>query len=188
MDIDSTRINDPVLAQEVADFTRDCYAPSRARLFMSRPALNDGEMNDVTWIGSTYFSNTTGFYDAHRSQTPRTAWPFDATRDAGLAEVPSGGGYPTCQQWWSDEGKGLRARLLQQVDPGLLLRVERWAGFLAQNEVDDAVIRAIASPRQQVMNQGQVYTDYGGQIDMTLPNLASRITGDLGVALGSLAF
>ena len=26
------RIDDPVLAQEVADFTHDCYGPSRAKL------------------------------------------------------------------------------------------------------------------------------------------------------------
>lgn len=188
MDIDSTRINDSVLAQEVVDFTRDCYGPSRARLFMFRPALDDAQMNDVTWIGSKYFLDATGFYDTHRSRTPRTAWPYDATRDAGLAQVPSGGGYPTCQQWWSDEGNGLRARLLAQVDPGLLLRIQRWVGFLNQQEVDDAVIRAIASPRQQVMNQGQVYTDYGGQIDMTLPNIATRVASDLGVMLGTLAF
>ncbi|CAM5450298.1 hypothetical protein SSTU70S_06963 [Stutzerimonas stutzeri] len=35
MDVDATRIDDPVLAQEVAeDFTHDCYGPSRAKLFM----------------------------------------------------------------------------------------------------------------------------------------------------------
>ncbi|HAF90171.1 MAG TPA: conjugal transfer protein TraG, partial [Pseudomonas sp.] len=37
MDVDATRIDDPVLAQEVADFTHDCYGPSRAKLFMNRP-------------------------------------------------------------------------------------------------------------------------------------------------------
>ena len=31
---------------------------------------------------------------------------------AGLAQVDSGGGYPTCRQWWSDGNSGLRARLL----------------------------------------------------------------------------
>ncbi|MEP7247447.1 MAG: conjugal transfer protein TraG N-terminal domain-containing protein, partial [Gammaproteobacteria bacterium] len=41
---------------------------------------------------------------------------------------------------------------------------------------------------QQVMNQGQVYTDYGGQIDMTLPSIATRAASDLGVLLGTLAF
>lgn len=188
MEINSTRIDDPVLAQEVADFTRDCYGPARAKLFMARPTLNEQEMNDVTWIGSTYFVDEPGFYDTYHSRAPRTPWSYDAARDAGLAEVPSGGGYPTCQQWWSDGSAGLRARLLQQVEPDLVQRFRGWAGFLTQNEVDDAVIRAIASPRQQVVNQGQVYTDYGGQIGMTLPNVATRIVSDLGVMIGTLAF
>lgn len=73
MDVDATRINDPVLAQEVADFTHDCYGPSRAKLFMNRPTLSDAQMNDVTWIGSTYFLNTGGFYDTYHSSTARTA-------------------------------------------------------------------------------------------------------------------
>lgn len=188
MDIDATRIDDPVLSQEIADFTRDCYGLARARLFMSRPTLDEDAMNDVTWIGSNHFLNTTGYYDSYRSRTPRAAWPYDETRDAGLTEVPNGAGYPTCQQWWADSDVGLRARLLGQVNPDLVQRFGRWAGFLSQTEVDDAVIRAIASPRQQTVNQGQVYTDYGGQIDMTLPNIATRVVSDIGLMIGTLAF
>ncbi|GLU38936.1 conjugal transfer protein TraG N-terminal domain-containing protein [Pseudomonas sp. NBRC 100443] len=188
MDIDATRIDDPMLAQEVSDFTRDCYGPARAKLFMTRPSLSEEQMHDVTWIGSSYFVDTAGFYDSYRSRTPRNAWPFDATRDAGLAQVPGGGGYPTCRQWWSDGGHGLRARLLAQVDPNLLARLAGWAGFLSQAEVNDSVIRAVASPRQQKLNQGVVYTDYGGQIDMTLPNIVTRAASDVGLTVGSLGY
>lgn len=188
MDVDATRINDPVLAQEVGDFVHDCYAPSRAKLFMNRPTLSDEQMNDVTWIGSSYFQNTSGFYDIYHSGTPRTAWPYDTARDTGLAQVDSGGGYPTCQQWWSDSSSGLRTRLLAQVDSDLLTRIGRWAGFLSQDEVNDSVIRAVVSPRQQKMNQGAVYTDYGGQIEKTLPNIVTRGAGDLGMTVGSLGF
>lgn len=188
IDVDSTRIADPLLAQEVADFTRDCYGAARAKLFANRPALTDAQMNDVTWIGSGFFLTSAGFYDIYHSSTPRPAWPYDAGRDAGLAQVPSGGGYPTCQQWWSDGNQGLRPRLLKQVDPDLLTRVEKWAGFLTQDQADDSVIRAVASPRQQVMNEGQVYTDYGGQIDMTLPNVTTRIASDLGLTAGTLGY
>ncbi len=188
MDIDATRIADPVLAQEVADFSHDCYGPARAKLFMSRPTLSEQQMYDVTWIGSSFFLDTAGYYDTYHSSTPRTAWPYDATRDAGLAQVPSGGGYPTCAQWWSDASNGLRARLLAQVDADLLTRLGNWAGFISQTELDDSVIRAIASPRQQKLNQGAVYTDYGGQIDMTLPNIASRAASDVGMALGAIGF
>src|SRR3546814_5480454 len=69
MDVDATRIDDPVLAQEVADFTHDCYGPSRAKLFMNRPTLSDEQMNDVTWIGSSYFLDTPGFYDRSEEHT-----------------------------------------------------------------------------------------------------------------------
>jgi hypothetical protein len=186
MDIDATRIDDPVLAQEVADFTHDCYGPSRARLFMNRPKLDEEAMDDVTWIGAALFLNESGYYDTDHSRTPRDAWPYNSTRDAGLVEVESGGGYPTCREWWSDASKGLRARLLKEVDPGLLSRIGEWAGFLSQTEVDDAVIRAIVSPRQQKLNQGAVYTDYGGQIDKTLPNIVSRAASDVGMSLGAL--
>lgn len=181
MEINATRINDPALAQEVADFTRDCYGPARAKLFTHGTALNEQEASDVRWIGSNYFSDTTGFYDTHRSRTPHEAFPYDATRDEGLAEVPSGAGYPTCRQWWLDANDGLRARLLEQVNPTLLQRFGQWAGWLIRAEVDDAVIRAIASPQQETLREAQVYTDHGGRIGMTVPNLAARIAADVGV-------
>lgn len=188
MDIDASRIDDPTLAQEIADFTHDCYGPARARLFMSRPELDQKTMDDVTWIGSRYFLNTAGYYDSYRSSTPRTAWPYNSSRDAGLAQVNNGGGYPNCKQWWSDSSKGLRARILAQVEPGLLSRFGKWLHLSSQQEVDDGVVRAVASPRQQNMNKGHVYTDYGGQIGMILPNAAARTAGNVGMAVGSLAY
>ena len=188
IEVDATRISDPVLAQEVADFTHDCYGPARAKLFMNRPALDEAQMHDVTWIGSRFFLDSAGYYDTYRANTPRDGWPYDSNRDAGLAQVPSGAGYPTCIQWWSAGGNGLRARLLGQVDPGLLNRLAGWAGFMSSTEVDDSVIRAIASPRQQKLNQGAVYADYGGQIEKSLPNIVTRAAGDVGLAVGSLGF
>ncbi|UXJ50151.1 conjugal transfer protein TraG N-terminal domain-containing protein [Pseudomonas citronellolis] len=187
MDIDATRIDDPLLAQEVSDFTHDCYGPARAKLFMNRPELSEEQMYDVTWVGSRFFLDNGGYYDTYHSSTPREGWAYDSNRDAGLAEVPSGAGYPTCQQWWSDSN-GLRARLLSQVDPSLLTRIANWAGFLSQDQVDDSVIRAIASPQQQKLNQGAVYGDYGGQVSMTVPNVAARTVSDVGLAVGSVAF
>lgn len=187
MEVDATRIDDPLLAQEVSDFTHDCYGPGRAKLFMNRPQLDSAQMHDVSWIGSSFFLDTAGYYDTYRARTPREGWPYDATRDAGLAEVPSGAGYPTCNQWWLDNN-GLRARLLGQVDPSLLTRIGAWAGFLSQEQVDDSVIRALASPRRQKLNMGSVYSDYGGQIEMTVPNVATRAASDVGLALGSLAY
>jgi hypothetical protein len=188
MDIDSTRIDDPLLAQEVSDFTYDCFGQARAKLFMDRPTLTEEQMNDVTWIGSRFFLETPGYYDTFHASTARAGWTYDASRDAGLAEVNSGGGYPTCREWWLDSANGLRARLVDKVDADLLSRVESWAGFLSSEEVDDSVIRAVVSPRQQTMNQGAVYSDYGGAVDKTLPNVVARGVGDLGLATGALGY
>jgi hypothetical protein len=89
MEIDATRIDDPVLAQEVADFTRDCYGPARAKLFMQRPQLDEQQMNDVTWIGPRFFTDTGGYYDTYRSSTPREAWPSTAPAMQGLRRWPA---------------------------------------------------------------------------------------------------
>src|SRR3546814_3591282 len=135
-------------------------------------------MHDVTWIGSRYFVSSAGYYDTYRSGTPRHAWPYDSNPDAGLAQVPSGGGYPTCRQWWTDVGNGLRARLLAEVNPSLLNRVAGWAGLLNRHEVDDQVIRAIAAPRQQKLNQGAVYIDRSEEHTSELQSLM-RISYDV---------
>ena len=192
MEVNAERIDNPLLAQEVADFTNDCYARARAKLFMTQPTLTDKQYLDVSWIGSKYFLNTSGYYSdgssGFRSHTPRTAWPYDATRDAGLAQTTGGGGYPTCTQWWSDGSKGLRARLLAQVEPGILTKLAKWASFMSQDEVNDSVIRDLVSPKKQTLTQGQVYGDYGGQIGSSLYNDAARVTAGLGQAVGSLAY
>ncbi|HBR1079921.1 TPA: conjugal transfer protein TraG N-terminal domain-containing protein [Klebsiella quasipneumoniae subsp. quasipneumoniae] len=187
MDIDNTRINDPLLAQEVADFTHDCYGPARARLFMSRPTLSEEQEEDINWIGSALFVSTPGYYDRSHSRSPREAWPWNDTRDAGLAQT-SNGGYPTCREWWLSDKQGLRSRLLAQVSPDLLSQLARWAGFLSRSELEDSVIQALVAPRQQVMNQGQVYTDYGGQIEESTTAGPSRVAGRVGLSVGSLFF
>lgn len=192
MEVNAERIDNPLLAQEVADFTNDCYARARAKLFMTQPTLTDKQYLDVSWIGSKYFLSTSGYYSdgssGFRSHTPRTAWPYDATRDAGLAQTTGGGGYPTCTQWWSDGSKGLRARLLAQVEPDILTKLAKWASFMSQDEVNDSVMRDLVSPKKQTLTQGQVYGDYGGQIGSSLYNDAARVTAGLGQAVGSLAY
>jgi hypothetical protein len=188
MDIDGARIDDPILAQEVAEFSQDCYGPARAKLFMNRPTLSDEQQDDINWIGSKHLLTTAGFYDTYHSKTPRSRWPYSASRDAGLTQVPGGGGYPTCKQWWTDPHKGLRARLLKQVDPPLITRITKWTRFLSPQQAEDAVIRSVVSPKQQTLNQGQVYASYAGQIDMTASNVTTRVASNLGLTAGSLAY
>src|SRR5690606_41692999 len=71
MEIDATRIDDPVLAQGVADFSRDCYGPARAKLFMQRPQLDGQQMHDVTGVGPRPVQGTGGDDETYRSGTTR---------------------------------------------------------------------------------------------------------------------
>lgn len=169
MDLDAQRISNPLLAQEVADFNRACYGPARAKLFMKQPNLSEAQMSDVDWIGAHVFISTPGYYDAYHATTALSAWPYDPVRDAGLGNPSGAGGYPTCSQWWTDSNRGLRARLLKQVSPDVLSRIRRWVSFLPPEQTDDAVIRHLVSPRQQALNQGARYADYGGQLALNQP-------------------
>ncbi|MBG4803395.1 conjugal transfer protein TraG N-terminal domain-containing protein, partial [Pseudomonas aeruginosa] len=62
----------------------------------------------------------------------------------------------------------------------------KWAKWLNQDEVSEAVIRQVISPSSQV--KGNVYSDYGGQVGGTVWNGIARTAGTFGVALGSLAY
>ncbi|HCE1176146.1 conjugal transfer protein TraG N-terminal domain-containing protein, partial [Pseudomonas aeruginosa] len=81
---------------------------------------------------------------------------------------------------------GLRDRIKDQVDPDLMTSFLKWAKWLNQDEVTEAVIRQVISPSSQV--KGNVYTDYGGQVGGTVWNGLARAGGTLGVAMGSLAY
>jgi len=62
-------------------------------------------MNDVTWIGSRLLPGPRAASTIRIARADqRDAWPYDDTRDAGLAEVSPGGGYPTCRPVVADSG------------------------------------------------------------------------------------
>ncbi|MGE6193714.1 conjugal transfer protein TraG N-terminal domain-containing protein [Stutzerimonas stutzeri] len=188
MEIDTTRVDDPLLAQEVADFTRDCYAPSRAKMFQDRPNLSDEQLHDVSWPGSKTFLASNDYYGTFNSTKPRADWPYSESRDEGLARVASGGGYPTCSEWWASEDVGLRSRLLNQVEPTLLERFGNWISNRSQEEINDSIIRAVIAPAQQHMTSGRVYADYGGMVDHSFWNATARLGSDLGAAAGALGY
>ncbi|WP_437884537.1 conjugal transfer protein TraG N-terminal domain-containing protein [Pseudomonas sp. LRF_L74] len=188
MEIDNSRISSQLLRQEVADFTRDCFGYSRSKLFTNRPGLDKEQSHDTTWIGSQYFLETPGYYDTHRSRTPRVDWPYDEERDISLAKLENGAGYPTCKEWWSDSGIGLRDRLKNEIDPSLLTQLNGWLKDSTPDEIADATIRELVSPQQQSrsMSPGQIYQDYGssargGSVSQVLNNMATNV----GLGLGS---
>jgi hypothetical protein len=192
-DFNYINLNDSLLAQELADFSRECYGRANAKLFQNRPTLTKEQMEDVSWPGSRFFIETPGYYDYYHAQTPRTNWPYDVTRDATLPEVSGGGGYPTCLQWWTGASAsvadaGLRTRLLALVAPTTLDRFKTWAGWMTATQAEDAAVRAISRPTRQNVNKGAAYADYGGAVDKTLSNGVNRAVSDVGATIGAAFF
>lgn len=184
-DVQHTRISDPVLAQELRDFVMECYSPSLARLKQRGDELSYSESQDVAWPGSSRFLTRAGYYDTDHARSPRSAWPYDSNRDAGLVNTGNGG-YPTCKQWWSDADAGLKPRLLAQVKPDV------WQSFqkltYSKENYEEAVLRSLVSPRNMAISQGgRVYPGYGGNVDPTLTNSLARTGATFGHSLASLA-
>lgn len=184
-EVQHTRISDPTLAQELQDFVQECYAPSLARLKMRESNLKSAESTDVSWIGSQFFINTPGYYDTDRARSPRSAWPYNTSRDAGLFDAGTGG-YPSCKQWWSDSTTGIKDRTLKLVQPSVWQQLKKLGQSKA--EYEEAVLRSLVSPRNmQVSQDGRVYPGFGGNIDGTLANAASRTAATVGQAFAGIA-
>lgn len=177
--IDNQRIADPNLIEEVAQFTNQCYAEARVKLFRDKNVTESwtdvsGMLNkwEAGWIGSKVFLDTGGYYDSMRALTPQRLFPWDASRDEGLAPGRDGGGYPICKNWWLDSKNGLRARLAAQVKPGL---IEEAANLFRWGEsATDSMIRNLVSPRsvERSKDMGSPFYNMG-------PSTATGVAGAL---------
>ncbi|UIA92988.1 conjugal transfer protein TraG N-terminal domain-containing protein [Erwinia tracheiphila] len=188
-EVQHTRIGNPSLAQELQDFTNDCYSVA---LYMWKrqdqgQTKDKDTLNDIAWVGSSTFLN--GFYPDLQSKLPRADFPWNDARDSGRPDTGRGG-YPTCSEWWSSADTGLKARVKAQADPDMWLRISaavKMSGF-SNADYQEAVIRRLVSPESLTVSQGgHVYAGYGGNADFTLDNSAARVAAIGGTALGSLA-
>jgi hypothetical protein len=89
-DVQNSKLRDPVLLQEVQDFANQCYSRAYFKLKNSNSKLSDATINAVGWIGSSYFLDTSGYYDYYTSMTPRSQWPYDSARDSGYPDTGQG--------------------------------------------------------------------------------------------------
>ncbi|ELW2865961.1 conjugal transfer protein TraG N-terminal domain-containing protein [Salmonella enterica] len=186
-DVQHTRLADPALAQELLDFINDCYTPSRARLKRQATALSEEQSRDVDWIGSAFYLTTAGYYDSDYSHSPRSAWPWDSSRDDGLNNTGNGG-YPTCRQWWTDSDVGLKTRLLNQVNTSLWQQLQKLGQ--SKEAYEEAVLRSLVSQRNmQVSQGGMVYNGFGGGAgdNLSRTQLLSRLGGIIGAGISSYA-
>lgn len=186
MTVDSTRLTDPYLRNEVGDFVRDCYAKAKVTLYQNKPNLTEEELKELNWIGNDFFLKNAGYYDSEYSHTPREAWPYDANRDAGLPD-DRGGGFPTCDQWWSDPDSGLRARLVAAVPPTTWEQIQGAYSFRSEEEIQNAMLKVLVSPENQQLTNGSVYSGYNS-LNPNAGDAAAGAGAIVGSAVGGLAY
>jgi hypothetical protein len=148
-EVQHTKLIDPIIRQEVQEFASQCYAKSYYKLKNVNTSLPAKTVDSVNWIGSDYFLNTGGYYDYYTSTMPRAAWPYSERRDSGYPNVGRGG-YPTCKEWWSASGKGLKNRLLESFDKRTVNMMK------AKSPVnwDESLLRWLVSPQNTHLSGG----------------------------------
>ncbi|OOS00883.1 conjugal transfer protein TraG [Haemophilus paracuniculus] len=187
-EIQNTQITSPVLRQEVLDFVQQCFIPARAKIKRKQLELDEEQARDLDWIGSKLMLKTEGLYDAYRAQTPRKQWPYDANRDQGLPNTGNGG-FPSCKEWWSDSQIGLKARLVEQVEPDTMTKLRKiWN---SKEDYTDIVVRRLVSPQNMRASTGRVYGGYGDSNASSIgassgSSWMTYVASSLGSAAGSI--
>lgn len=187
-EVQRTFIENRALADELQDFTNDCY--SLALYQWKRrdqgQTTDKAILSDLSWIGSSTFLK--GDYITLQSKLPRGMFSWSDARDSGRPNTGNGG-YPYCSEWWSAADTGLKARVMKQVDDNYWLRLSAAMKMIGSSHTDykEEVIRRLVSPTNlTVSHGGEVYNGYGGNADMTEINIVSRITGTAGASVASL--
>lgn len=199
------KIKDPMVAKEVEEFFRDCYTAASGKYMEGfTSGLTEEQEAKMTWIGSPYFLKTSGYYDSLYSRNARSDWAFDPVRDRGFEDdktASGNGGHPTCKQWWENSSIGLKAKLMNGVDPalvtemtapnGLLAKVASFGGkSLTRAERDDMFLRkylSINSSSGSALVSSNAATSYHvGIVEKHSANLIAEAENPNRSALGTL--
>lgn len=144
-ELNSTRIKDPNLVSELADFNEQCFMSARSRYRDQMRANNQqiraADNEDINWIGSKILSKG-GFYKKSSARQPVAA--FNNT-------------YPTCYDWLNDPNIGLITRLMKSYDPHFLENAgaflkSLWNGTSTEEERNDAMLKELIRPEKITAN------------------------------------
>ncbi len=191
-EIESQRVADPGLRDELRRFHRDCWEPSLAEFYRSRPrvpvALRKNIDADLAWAGSQFFLSARGYYDYYRPREALRSFPYDFSRDAAWADPKYGnqGGWPSCRQWWQDSRDGLRPRLMAEVDAAFMKRVRSWtrsALGATSAQAEERVLRSLVDPREFLGAPQPSYNRQPGALGALGQWLRQRLA-NIGVYLG----
>ncbi len=185
--MDNTVIQDLDLKAQLDDFYQDCFLRARSRFIsLGQPLPANYRPDDIDWPGSQYFQDADGYYNnaninlAMRGHREIPNFPFDPARDAEYGgSSPSGWGKPTCYEWWINETAGLRRRLVQQIDSGLLNGIVTTVtaqanGTTAQSVQDDQIRKLfVLEQKAEVANHR---TEDAGTFMSAITGVGSIIT------------
>lgn len=179
-DVQNSKLRDPVLLQEVQDFANQCYSRAYFKLKNSNNQLSDATINSVGWIGSSYFLNTSGYYDYYTAMTPRSQWPYDSARDSGYPDTGQGG-YPSCKSWWSDGASGLRQRVLSTFGDSNRKELQRQ---FPGKQWEEVVMRWLVSPRNAGLSgDGTTYAVGSADTTSGVGGNLTRLISTAGIGL-----
>lgn len=200
MELDKTRIQDPVLLAEFGQFVQDCFIPSRSKYYREKPnvaaLLSTYGERDTEWFGSYVYRQITGYYDQYRASTPVVSWPYVPVRDTEY-ESPPTYGRPYCKEWYEDSGTGLRRKLLDQVPPTLqsqglsILSSIGFGTYTATDMEDDtikSVVTATLAAAPATSDFATAYNDEGLLRPSLIPVNLPLVGAGLGTAWEKLSF
>ncbi|MWP61588.1 conjugal transfer protein TraG N-terminal domain-containing protein [Gilliamella sp. Pas-s25] len=190
--ISELAVTDPILKKEANEFYSFCFNPSFNKLSTELPKLPDDLINDVTWLGSSYYLNTSGYYDSFRSQNPQKDWPYDEQRDVGLTPGDGNTGYPSCKAWWSESKVGLKKKIIDNINKQIKIESNEktrtgnlnpninkfsfWEWVTkSKEELDEIVLRSVLSPKKMLATADYMFIDYGNKDPSASQQIGSAI-------------
>lgn len=198
--LDTARIQDAQLKQEVMQFYADCYAPAYSAYIGKQlspqqqtqieQSLKQHGKNDVGWIGSETFLNVSGLYDANRAKQPVKDFAFNASRDVEEGQVKNHSqfGNPDCKSWWNDPSNGLKAKLKNGLPPTFWQKLSNLGGD--QQKIQDAAVKTLIEHNMsENQTTGSMVRGYESLNDNVSGDYISRFVGaPIGVVYESLSF
>ena len=156
--LQTNKINDPAVRQEIGEFYNSCYKKARAQFDSNPPpsSIYTPDMQssgDAAWLGSAFYLNTAGYYDMIQPDNAISGFIAfgDGThaRDVGwwngdAASKPSWS-RPFCKEWYETR---LRQKIIDSYDTtswtGLVSEVQSWS-IIGGNQTtsEDVLIRSL---------------------------------------------
>ena len=183
-EVQREKIDNPAMLTELQQFVQQCYMPARQKLQSSQLTLTPAQIRETSWLGGKLLIKNSELYPRYRAQQPNSYFPYDPNRDAALPNTGKGG-FPRCDQWWDDDKRGLRPRLLAEMRQHFSAQVSDF--FNSIDNQDEVLLRTLLRTENMSISEGKVYPGYSGSVDSSIWNKITSIVSTIGLGVGSTA-